>query len=180
MCYQPSDATLKAGQTKVVHKFELAGLGKAPFRFAGMDEKVIVHADGTTQAGSSCDFCSTGIRYQFWCESADGKTFKVGCDCIHKSGDAGLVKMIAKAERELKDKKNQIARERKSQRKSERFANAKVNLPKVAGELANQPHPNAYFASQGKTLLEYVQWSLDNQNETGCFYIERQLKGENE
>ena len=142
---------LKAGETSTIHRFEAAGLGKAPFCFTGMGES----------AGSSCDYCGTGIRYQFWVRSADGKVFKVGCDCIHKTDDAGLLQQISVAERELRDKKNQAAKARKVQRLAERVEKAKAKLDSVRGILAAQPHPNVYFAEQGKTLLDYVNWCLE-------------------
>ena len=34
--------------------------------------------------------------------------------------------------------------------------------------------PNAYYAGQSKTLMDYVQWCLDNgQGERASVYIER-------
>ena len=39
------------------HKFELAGLGMAPFRFIGASENAITYPDGTTKAVGSCDYC---------------------------------------------------------------------------------------------------------------------------
>jgi hypothetical protein len=74
------------------HAFELAGLGKAPFRFVGCSENVHRSPDGTTRAGGSCDFCGTGIRTEFRIRSSDGKVSKVGCNCIAKVGDTGLLK----------------------------------------------------------------------------------------
>lgn len=75
-----------------MHVFERAGLGRAPFRCIGFSEQVIRHPDGTTQAGGSCDYCSTGIRYTCHIKAADGRTFKVGSDCVAKTGDAGLIR----------------------------------------------------------------------------------------
>jgi hypothetical protein len=75
-----------------MHVFERAGLGRAPFRCVGMSEMVIAHPDGTTQAGGSCDYCSTGIRYACHVKAADGRTFKVGTDCVARTGDAGLIR----------------------------------------------------------------------------------------
>lgn len=76
-----------------IHAFQLNGLGEAPFTFQGVDEQ----PDG-------CDHCGTAIRFRFWLKSADGQTFKVGSDCIEKTGDAGLI---------------DIARERVNQRRRE-------------------------------------------------------------
>jgi hypothetical protein len=104
--------TLSGKETSSIHHFELAGLGKAPFHFTGtVTEKVFVACPGATpKAGSSCDYCGTGIRYEFWVRSACGKEFKVGCDCIHKTGDRGLIQQISAAERKLRDAKNKAAK----------------------------------------------------------------------
>jgi hypothetical protein len=168
--------SLKAGETATAHKFELAGLGKAPFHFTGVvTEKTYQACQGApVQPGSSCDYCSTGIRYEFWVRSADGHEFKVGCDCIHKTGDRGLVQQISAAERELRKKKNTAAKERKIARIATRVAAAKEKLPLVRGTLSSQPHPSKYFADQGKTLLDYVIWCLDNgAGEKAAFIIEK-------
>lgn len=167
--------SLKAGEASTVHRFERAGLGKAPFRFVEMTEKVYQACPGApAQPGSNCDYCMASIRYEFWCESSDGKVFKVGCDCIHKIGDRGLVKQISAAERQLRDKKNAAARERKKAKKIARLESARAKLPTIRGTLASQPHPHEYHASQGKTLLDYVEWCLVNHGEErACDVIER-------
>ncbi len=75
-----------------MHVFERAGLGKAPFRCVGAHEEYITHPDGTTQASGSCQFCGMGIRNVFMIRGADGKMFKVGSDCVARTGDEGLIK----------------------------------------------------------------------------------------
>ncbi len=170
--------TLEAGQTATIHKFERAGLGRSPYRFDCVTEKVYVsHPGATPVAGSSCDYCGTGIRYEFWCVAADGNRFKVGCDCIHKSGDAGLIKLISAAERKLRDAKNAAAKERKAARLEARVAAAVAILPTVRGRLAANPHPSPYFAKEGRTQLDYVNWCLENRaGEKAAIYIEMAAK----
>ena len=76
-----------------MHVFERAGLGKAPFRCIGCAEVFFqAHPDAPRQCGGSCDFCGTGIVLQCKIKSADGRTFKVGADCVAKTGDAGLIR----------------------------------------------------------------------------------------
>jgi hypothetical protein len=67
-----------------MHPFEKSGLGTAPFRCVGVQENVYV-VGGHAQAGGSCDYCGTGIRWEFLIRSADNRTFKVGCDCVEKT-----------------------------------------------------------------------------------------------
>lgn len=76
-----------------LHVFEKAGLGKAPFHIKGSYElKWQAFPGAPVQCGGSCDYCGQGIMYAVAIGSADGKTFKVGCDCVARTGDAGLIK----------------------------------------------------------------------------------------
>lgn len=93
------------------HVFEAAGLGLAPFRCTGVTVDVgprnlgngcTVGAPG--QPMGTCDFCGTGILYCFHILSSDGKRFIVGCDCVAKTGDAGLRKVVDAVLKEEKDK----------------------------------------------------------------------------
>jgi hypothetical protein len=166
---------LKAGERSTIHKFELAGLGKAPFHFTGqVSEKTYQACNGApVQPASTCDYCGTCIRYEFWVKSADKKEFKVGCDCIRKSDDAGLIQQISKAERELKNAKNVAARKTRLAKKADRIEAAKSLFPMVQDTLANEPHPSDYFARQGKSLADYVVWCLDNGVEAGAAIVEK-------
>lgn len=75
------------------HVFEAAGLGKAPFRCVGVVEVTYQACPGAPiQPGGSCDYCGTGISIHCKIKSADGKEFKVGSDCVRKTGDAGLLR----------------------------------------------------------------------------------------
>lgn len=87
---------------QIQHAFEVAGLGVAPFICVGSTEMVHDNGDGTTKAGGSCDFCGTGIRTACIIKSADGRQFKVGTDCVKKTGDEGLINMTRRAKREAK------------------------------------------------------------------------------
>lgn len=75
-----------------LHVFERAGLGKAPFRCIGMEEKTYQPAPGVTLAAGCCAYCSNGIRYVYIVRDRHGKTFGVGCDCVEKTGDVGLIR----------------------------------------------------------------------------------------
>ena len=68
-----------------MHPFEKASLGTAPFRCVGVQENVFVLPDGSTKAGGSCDYCGTGIRWEFLIAGQEGRLFKVGCDCVEKT-----------------------------------------------------------------------------------------------
>jgi len=90
-----------------VHPFEKTGLGKAPFRFSRYEQMTYrAHPDAPAQPGGSCDHCGTAIMHAYWIASADGRTFKVGCDCVFKTyrtapkKDA-LYLEVRKAQREM-------------------------------------------------------------------------------
>jgi hypothetical protein len=131
------------------------------------------------QNGSSCDYCGTCIRYEFWVQSADGNRFKVGCDCIHKTDDAGLIRQISAAERKLRDAKNKAAKERKKDRIAIRLAAALEKLPTIRGALAGQRHPNSYMADQGKSMLDYLNFCLEcKASEKASFIIETTVRNQ--
>lgn len=75
------------------HVFELAGLGKAPFRLIGVEYKHYQACAGApVQPGGNCAYCGTGIIECLVIKSADDRTFIVGSDCVRKTGDAGIIK----------------------------------------------------------------------------------------
>jgi len=77
--------------TQRVHAFEAAGLGKAPFKYTGYEPV----------KGSTCQFCGTAIKNKFYITSSDGRTSWVGCNCIEKSGDDGLISVVHRVKAEL-------------------------------------------------------------------------------
>jgi len=101
------------------HRFERAGLGKAPFRVTGYGRHVFQAIPGDPscplQPGTSCDYCGTGCMDVANVRSSDGKEFKVGLDCAAKIGDAGLVSQIKRSPeyRKLQREKRHSLDERK-------------------------------------------------------------------
>ena len=156
------------------HRFEVAGLGLAPFRFIGVSENVITYPDGTQQAGGSCDYCGTGIRYECHVESRDGKRFKTGCDCIAKVGDAGLLKAYKSSpeyrihQRELTYRRNEVIR-----------VTLLADIAANTAKLATMPHPAGYADRKtGKplTALDWAQWYMQNSGAAGRRWLAGALK----
>lgn len=174
--------------TEALHPFELAGLGRAPFRFAGMVEQDLCHGERilnreeyqrtgialTTRPGGSCAYCGTAIVNMFDVISADEKRFHVGSECIRKTGDAKLVKAATAAER---------AHQRRL--KAARDARALANLPRLIlaarRQLRLTPHPRKWRAAQGGTMLEWAVWMVRNAGTRGRLSVasacRRALKG---
>jgi hypothetical protein len=130
------------------HPFETAGLGKAPFRFAGMAQQDRVYgqivsarmANGleiTTKPGGTCAYCGQAILRICRVKSADGREFGVGVDCARKV-DPALGRKAASATRKA------VA------------ANTRATLAELvaanATRLATESHPYA----AGRTLLDWA------------------------
>lgn len=150
-----------ATEPKTVHPFEKAGLGLAPFRFTGTSREVFVIGAGTPDAhtvpGATCDYCGTAISDAFWIKSHDGKTHKVGCDCIAKLGREDNA-LVSKAERA----RRQLEKDKRHARDAARIEAAKLKLarPEIREALVAQPHPHRYHAVRGLTLADYVGFAL--------------------
>jgi hypothetical protein len=146
----------------MVHAFEQAGLGKAPFKYAGEQhqeisygERVIGSAGGiplTTKPGGTCAYCGQYIVVMHNIQSADGQRFHVGSDCVRKTGDAGLIR---RAETTVKQRnKQQRAAKKAAQFQADRELCERADL----SQLANRPHPNEYYAKEGRTLADWAEW----------------------
>jgi hypothetical protein len=165
-----TDRTAYAPGQKV-HKFELAGLGAAPYRFEGVEHRVFRAApDAPAQPGGSCDYCGTGISYFYWLRSADGKRFKVGCDCILKTTSERSLVVAVKtaAQAHAADLRRERA-ERARLAGVARIAAAVAQLPALESTWKNEPHPRAgqgaYF--DALTRWDWAIWMLDHAGMTG-------------
>jgi hypothetical protein len=162
---QGSNQSTVAVSGQQVHRFEEAGLGRAPFRFVGIEtanDRAAVQTERasngmiyTTNYATSCDYCGQGIQNAFQVRSADGKQFKVGCDCIRKTGDAGLIRHVTDEERSKRAKATAARNLAKSQREAALVAAFRAGK---CESLHGQPHPKG---RQG-TAHDYVAWCVDN------------------
>ena len=148
-----------------VHKFEAAGLGLAPFAFIGVEtaaDRAAIQSERagsgmiyTTNNSTSCDYCGQGIQNAFRVRSADGKTFKVGCECIRKSDDGGLIRVVKDEE----SKKRRAAAKARNEKKWKRERDLVAAFRAGGGEsLRSLPHPKGRDGS----AFDYVRWCLDN------------------
>lgn len=160
-----------------IHKFERAGLGRAPFYYIGSETKTFVPAPGEMpRAGSSCDYCSTSIAIVHWIQgSAPGdKRFKVGSDCVEKMGGAGLRVAVESAERKM-------AREKRRLRARAVADDVRDSLarPDVRAALASQPHPKGFRnrdTGAPLTLLDWAEWMLANAGTRGRAAVRTAIK----
>lgn len=148
------------------HIFEAAGLGRAPFRVVGHDRLVCAAAaGGPARPGGSCDYCGTAIVDAYLISSADGARFKVGSDCVEKTGDRGMRLAVRR-----------LARERDATRADERIEAARARIQEVAGTLRSQPHPRAWAAARGLTRLDWAEWMLENAGRAGRLQAARWIE----
>lgn len=107
-----------------LHPFTTKGLGQAPFHFDFCD------SEGNKE-NSSCDFCSTPIKYRFFIRSIDGKQSKVGSDCIHKM-DSGLYLAIKNQKKALvRAERTRIVNEGKKSKREKNRAEFAVLFPEI-------------------------------------------------
>lgn len=125
-----------AATAQMIHKFEDAGLGRAPYTY-------VREVDRGRNNPGSCNYCGTAIRYEQVIEDASGKRFVVGSDCICKSGDEGLIPFVTEAEKQRRWAKAAAAEEvRLQKRRAEHEAQLSAEREKNGGltdeELAEQ------------------------------------------
>ncbi len=110
---------------KKIHQFELQGLGQAPFALVGfyqMPSPSMAEANPMAYqsqlqampkgvACGSCHYCSTPLTNNFIIQSSDNKLSVVGCDCVKKVGDRGLVDAVKAMQAQSRREKKQAERE---------------------------------------------------------------------
>lgn len=152
-----------------LHPFEAVGLGLAPFRYVGMEEKVgPITLDNGVQVGSpgqpmgTCDYCGQGIAYCVGVESADGKRFVIGMDCAEKLYRDSNRTSTATARDPIYQA---IARDRKAHqrkirhaREAKKIAEGKQWCDAHREQLAALPHPNQHRAAAGDSFADYLDW----------------------
>lgn len=167
-----------------IHPFERAGLGKAPFRCVGLYESKYQAIPGDPscpiQPGSMCDYCAAGIMNVFRIRSADGKEFKVGCDCVAKTYDACAKTELEREARRLRDDVNRHKREHLNARKDQRIAAAKAKLEANRGALAELTIKTGSSIHTARTYernaIEYFDWMFAHAGRTGKLKAARQLE----
>ncbi len=142
---------------KIVHPFERAGLGKAPFRCINVIEKAYTPFPGApSKAAGSCDYCGTGIRWAYVIKGSDeSPNFLVGCDCVAKT-DRDLYREVKVVRREYARRQvEQVRRTARQERKAQVRATRRETLAPHAELLRAcwQLRKDRYFRHS-------IQWAL--------------------
>lgn len=157
------------------HPWERAGFGKAPFQWLGCYEDIGPHKyPGGLEVGTPgqpmgcCDYCGNGIAECHKVRSADGREFIVGCDCVRKVNDekSGVYQ---KAVRASMDRKNAKATKRRHDKSKRERAEIEAMLSDETFRAAASaiPHPQAWAAEKGETLLDSFTWMAKNAGMSG-------------
>jgi len=154
----------------MVHVFEKAGLGVAPFKFIGIERRVgpIRYAgeNGTTievgapgQPMGVCDYCGQGIAECCIIRDSAGKTFVVGNDCVAKTGDSGLRKQMAPA---LKEMRYQAALRKATKVRAQ--LETLLQSAATRDALRVLPHP---YGLKERSALDWAEWMIKNAGNAG-------------
>jgi hypothetical protein len=150
-----------------IHPFERAGLGSAPFRCVGWYESKYQAIPGDpscpVQPGSSCDYCGQGIVNVFVIRSADGREFKVGCDCVARTARDCASTDVERDARRVLDQVNRLKTKAANARKDAAIALAMAKLDANAAALDRDVE---LFGSQ-RNALEYLRWMFSRAGRTG-------------
>jgi hypothetical protein len=155
--------------TNAVHPF--SHLGQAPYRFLGLEtleDREAKNQDKcnageiytTNMSGGSCDHCGTEISNVCRFVSADGKRFKVGCDCAEKAldneSDAVAKRAVDYAHRKHQGKIRKV-------RALRNYLADKAAVEAMLPALAAVASPNR----PAETAADWAQWMLANAGKAG-------------
>lgn len=114
----------------LIHQWEGQGLGQAPFKCVGLyslpsralaENNPQAYQSALTEmpAGfdvGTCAVCGIALTNNFLIRARCGRQFSVGCDCVKKAGDAGLIDAVHSIK--LAAERDQRARDREAERES--------------------------------------------------------------
>lgn len=168
-----------------VHCFEKSGLGRAPFRCVGLasipspslaEQNVTAYNNALRDLPQgigcgSCAYCGTAIMHNFIIESSDEHRFVVGCDCVAKTGDLGLVKQVRTERlRVVREKREAGRRLARSEREALWAAERAVRAESFKIEYADLIKRAEPFMGEGTFVQSVIERGL-----AGGFMSDRAL-----
>lgn len=139
---------------KTIHIFENAGMGKAPFRVVGLYSipspslaehnpsayNAQLQAMPKNVACGSCYYCHAALVHNFIIESSDKKLSVVGCDCVAKVNDSGLVKQVKLLQKQQRDelRRKQMEEKHLNEIEKQRKANGGLTNEEVLLKKKNE------------------------------------------
>jgi hypothetical protein len=111
------------------------------------------------QHGSACDHCGTFIKHVFIVEGSNGVRFQLGSQHVQEVGGSELSQTAKIVRKRVEDEAYRSKRQmERLQTEANRVAQIKSNFNANRSKIAKLPHPNDYFASKGKTMLDYLDY----------------------
>lgn len=150
-----------------IHVFEKAGLGIAPFKCLfvwEMPSPALMNGMGGVELYNTkmqsapckvgcCAFCGMPLVYHYIIKDINGTLFPVGCECVAKTGDAGLESQVKALKKENAKEKREIKKAiKRNIALEERKAKIQGRLDKFASE-----YPEVYQFLSGETVKENCQ-----------------------
>ncbi len=141
--------------SEIGHKWEKMG-AVAPYAYKGFSVSIYqASSEAPKQAGTTCDYCGTGIMNVFYVQDSNGKEFKLGCECIKALNSPKLTVLVESKVRELN-------RLKKAENEVNKVNSLEADYLQALTILSTIPHPNSHFAKQGKTYADYVNYCSKN------------------
>ncbi len=163
------------------HVFETSGKhGKAPYKVVGYDYAVgpVRFIDKQTgiemtcgspgQPMGCCDHCGTGIAHIFIIESSDGVRFKVGSDCVLKTGDEAMKKVV---DARLKPVRSQMAAK---QANADREYVLNCIGDKQIAEILTTRYIHPFI--KAKSYFDYAEWMLQFGGKSGVSRVAKRIR----
>ena len=101
--------------------------------------------------------------------SSDGRTFKVGCDCVAKTyrecATSDAQRLAAQVDAYRRKANRAKAHAKAATVKAD--LDAQLADESVRAQLASKPHPQAWAAAKGMTLLDYADWMYKHSGAKG-------------
>lgn len=175
-----------------LHKWEIAGLGQAPFKvvciielpsrglleqnpsaYNNLTSISIAQASKFNVSLGTCDVCSTALNIHFVIQDADNKHFVCGSECVKKSGDLGLINKSTALKnarlKEIKDEKEKVEQETRRA-----IYKAKIQAQKL--ELEALEKIEAPLRLQLEDSHKWLTDVLDKHDWNFCIEISNKLK----
>lgn len=144
--HHPFAATLGPGPYKYLGSCDL-GAAKAKGDYSGLPK--------VERGMGSCSHCGHAIMTVCIIQTGDGKRYGVGSDCVLRVNEGGST--VVDSARLAADMKA-AAREKRYIRAQAKIESLQPAYEAALQFLQNWPHPNEYFAKQGKSAADYFRF----------------------
>lgn len=155
----PFSYTIGEGPYKYVGSFDLGRvIGALHSGNVAAYQNGMAAAPRLESGMGTCSHCGHAILNIQIIRRGDGKLYGVGSDCVLKVAAEGDVSAISVMERAIRD----AEKKRRRDKEAAKVADLEPRFQLALSVLSKAPHPNEYFAKQGKTLADYYRYISKN------------------